>query len=97
MNKKSWVVSLVTTATLLMACVKMEDSVAQKAYGSGADLGPTRNNAYKQVQIVMKSVYMVYKVLFQSLLEAVGHSCEDINVRVHTEIRNPPYITRPIA
>lgn len=58
--------------------MKVEDFVTEMASGSGDELNLTTINAYKEMPI-LKSVCMLYKVSFQSLLEAVEQPSEDIS------------------
>lgn len=60
------------TALPVMADLMVEDVVAKNASGIGCELSSAAKNAYEQLQIAMKTVCMVVKVLFQRLLEAAG-------------------------
>lgn len=54
-----------------MVNVKVEDAVAENTSESGVDLSSAARNSYKQLQISMKSVYMVYNDPFRRLQVAV--------------------------
>lgn len=89
-DEKSWVVSLPSIAMPLMVDEELEDVVAENGSGSGAELSSTGRKALEQMQIVTKSVSIVYEVLFRRLLEAVEWSGADIREVVHALNRETP-------
>lgn len=80
-NKKSRAVSLPQIALSLRENVKVDDVITGIANGGGIELCSAGRNAYKRLKVAMKSVCMVYHVLFQWLLEALDQSGEDISLR----------------
>lgn len=56
--------SLLPTSLPCMAGVKVENVVTERLSGSSVELRSAGKNAYEQLEIAMKSVGMVYYVLF---------------------------------
>lgn len=96
-KRKDRVVSLSLTAPPLMANAKVEDVVFESACRSGVVLGSTVTNSHEQEDIAKKSLYILYNVLIQELLEAVEQSVEDIREGAHAVIGDPLYKTSRIA
>lgn len=82
--------SLPPTVGPLMADMKVEEVVAEKASKSNVDLSSAGRNTYEQLKTSMKSVGMMYQVPFQRLLEAVDLSSENIRKGGHAVICDPP-------
>lgn len=96
-NKKNRVVSMPSIAPLLLADVKVEAFLTEKASESRVELRCPGRNAYEQLQFAIRSACMMYDVLFQKLLRPMEQSGEGISEGLHAVTRDLPYSTRPIA
>lgn len=79
-SKKSQVVQLPPTAPPLMASVSVGDVLPEAGSMIFVELSSLTGTAYKQLQIAMRSVCMMYKTSFQRLLEDTEQSGEDFGV-----------------
>lgn len=71
--------------------------MVDEASGSGAELRQAGKKAHDQMQITLKPVCMVYKVLCRRLLEAVQQSCKVSSKRVTAVIGDCQYSICGIA
>lgn len=89
--------SLPPTAPPRLGDLKMEDAVAEKWSESGVELTSDGRDLYDQLNVSMTSVWMVYDVLFQRLLEAVKQPSKDIYEDLPSVICRLPYNILQIA
>lgn len=81
--------SLPPTTPPFIAIVKVDDFLSENASGSGAGPCPAKRNADEQLQTSIESLYVVYHVSFQRLLEGVEQSCQDSSKCLHAVISSP--------
>lgn len=77
----------------LVADVKVENMVVTAGW-TGVELCSAGRNAYKQLQIAIRSPCMLYDVPFKRLLEAVEQSDKYISKGLHAVICDTPCIPR---
>lgn len=69
MNEENGLVSLPPNGRPLMVNVKAEDVITENERANVVELRAATRIAYKQLQMAMKTVCMVYDPLFQRLLK----------------------------
>lgn len=91
LNKRSRVVSLLLTAPPVMDYEKIESKKAETVSGSRSELNCAGRNAYKQLQINTKPVWMGYDQLLWRLPNVLKLSCKDIKDGVNAGFTVPLY------